>query len=324
MKLGVINKNKAKKLLQHGCVWVLRTVLIIGMCYVFLFPLMYMVSLAIRDAASVNDPSVVWLPKAFSLDSLKRAYELLNYGTTALLSGTIAICSTLGALISCSLVGYGLARFRFKEKNLLFFVVILMIIVPPQIISIPSFLSFRYFDLGGILRLLSPLTGFDHINLTEAPLSMLTFILPAFLASGLRGGLFIFIFRQFFLDVPKELEEAARIDGCGAFRTYCRIIVPLAVPAFVTVMLFSVIWHWNDYYQSTMYFMGDVKPVSVMLSNLTNLLRASMDTTIQVPPDTLRTYLAAGALLVTLPPLLLYIFTQKYFTESIQRTGIVG
>lgn len=153
---------------------------------------------------------------------------------------------------------------------------------------------------------------------------MLTFILPACLASGLRCGLFIFIFRQFFQDVPKELEEAARIDGCGAFRTFCQIIVPLAGPAFITVMLFSIIWHWNDYYLSAMYFMGDVKPVSVMLSNLNDLLKASMDTTIQVPQDTLRTYLAAGSLLVTLPPLLLYLFTQKYFTESIQRTGIVG
>ncbi len=301
-----------------------RSMLIFGMTYVFLFPLLYMLSVSLRAPATINDPSIVWIPKAMSLENLKETMGILSYTKSALLTLIISVLSTLGTLISCSLVGYGLARFRFFEKNIVFGLVVLTIIVPPQLILISSFLNFRYFDFGGILRLLEGVTGFGYIDLTEMPLTPLTFILPSLLAVGLRGGLFIFIFRQFFSGMPKDLEEAAHIDGCGYLKTYVRIILPLAVPAFITVMLFSFIWHWNDYFTSAMYFCGDMKPISVMLSNIDSLLRTTGNYGTFKSPYQISIYLASGSLLTILPPLVLYMFTQKYFTQSIERTGIVG
>lgn len=327
MKLQ-INRERLKSRLPKWLFSLARAVLIIGMSYVFLFPVLYLVSVSLRHADTVTDPSIVWVPKVLSLESIQKAWELLKYQQTAVLSLIIAVGSTLATCISCSLVGYGLSRFKFAERNLLFFIVVLMIVVPPYTILIPSYLNFRYFDLLGLLSIppFSFLTpgGQGYFNLVEYPQAVLTFILPSLFATGLRAGLFIFIFRQSFLGMPKDLEEAACIDGCGPLRTFVQVIVPLATSAFITVMLFSFVWHWNDYSTSAVYFLGDIKPISVMLNNLRDLLNASNPEFIPLSADMTRTYISAGALLVVVPPLVLYIFTQKYFTESIERTGIVG
>lgn len=305
-------------------IWkVFRLFLLIGICYIFLFPILYMISVAVRTPEAVNDPSSIWIPRAVSLESIKTAIKTLNYWNAVKKSTIITIGGTLGSLISCSLVGYGFARFKFKEKNILFILLVLTIIVPPQTILISSFINFRYFDFGGILTLLSKILPFlpSSINLIDTPW---TFILPALFSSGLRAGLFAFIFRQFFAGLPKELEEAATIDGCGGFRTFLQIMVPLAKPAIITVLLFSVVWNWNDYYQSAVYFYNDM-PVSVMLKQMASLLQDSkLYNTVTDTPDQIRTYLQAGCLLSIAPPLVLYIFTQRFFTESIERSGIVG
>ena len=128
-----------------------------------------------------------------------------------------------------------------------------------------TYLNYWFFDFGGILNLF----GIDSVNILN---TAWVFVLPALFGTGLRNGLYIFIFRQFFLGQPKDLEEAARIDGCGPFKTFIRIMVPLAGPAFVTVLLFSIVWHWNDFYSSSIYFTNEVKPISCMLQNLQDAL----------------------------------------------------
>ena len=305
-------------------IWkIFRFFLLIGICYIFLFPVLYMISVAVRGPESVNDPSVVWIPREFSLSSIKTAVEILEYPRAVGVTMLISVGGTVGSLVSCALVGYGFARFRFKEKGFMFALVLLTIIVPPQTTIISSFINYRNFDFFGIL-------GFLHMIIPAVPESVSlvntvwTFILPAFFASGLRAGLFIYIFRQFFAGMPKDLEEAAMIDGCGAFRTFVQVMLPLAKSAFITVLLFSFVWHWNDYFQSSMYF-SDNQPISVMLNQMQALLQdAKLFNFVTNTPDEIRTYLQAGCLLTILPPLVLYIFTQRFFTESIERTGIVG
>ena len=295
-------------------VWILQWLFIIGLSYLFLFPIIFLITTSLQDPASVNDPSIIWIPKKLSLVSLKETIIILDYWRSAGLTIFVSVISTLCTLLSCSLVGYGFARFKFPGKNLLFMLVVLTIILPPQTILPSMTLNFNYFHFGGILSLIP---GKPTINLLDTPF---TFVLPSLFASGLRGGLFIFIFRQFFWGIPKALEEAARIDGCSAFNTFIRIIVPIAVPVFITVTLFSFVWHWNDLYSATMYF-TDVRLLTPNLNNLDRLLATS---TVDVKGYAARTYMAAAPLLVILPPLILYIFTQRYFTESIERTGIVG
>lgn len=302
--------------------------LLIGLMYIFLFPLLTIVIAAIQDPSSVMDPTVMWVPKKLSLEPLKKAMELMHFWPAMGKSLLITLLSTAGTCISCSLAAYGLSRYKFPGRNLLFGLAVLTIVVPPVILTNPAFVNFRYFNPLGIFSLTSSLTGIGSVNLLD---TIWTFVFPAFLGVGLRGGLFIFIFRQFFLDAPKELEEAARIDGCGALRTFVRIIVPLAVPVFVTVILFSFIWHWNDYYYSASYFLNGVRPITVEFSDIgTGLYSSGLASgtgtgDISGTGATLaRSYIMAGALLTIAVPLTLYVFLQRFFTESIERTGIVG
>jgi len=308
-KYAVFAKKRAPSIFA----FLLRLFFIIGFSYLFLFPFFYVCVTVFQDPALI-DPGVVWIPKGFSMKGLTGVIKKINFFDSAWLTAQISVLSTLASLFSCSLVGYGFARYKFPLKNAAFFLVILTIIVPPQTLVMSNFLNFWFFDFGGLL---SPFE--IKINLVN---TIWTFVLPSIFASGLRCGLFIFIFRQFFSGMNKELEEAAKIDGCGAFATYFKIMVPLAIPAFVTVLLFAFIWHWNDYYNSVVYFTGDVKPLSVMLSNLEYQLK--WDGSFGKKAFELRMYLMSSVLLFISPLMVLYLFTQRFFTESIEKTGIVG
>lgn len=319
--------NRSGDLLRRnaaGIVWkIFRFLLLVGVCYIFLFPLLYMLSVAVRGPDTVNDPSIVWIPREFSLSSVKTAIEILEYPRAVTTTLVITLGGTLGSLLACSLVGYGFARFQFKEKNFAFAMVLLTIIVPPQTTIISQFINYRNFSVFGILTVLHAIIPSipGSISLINTPW---TLILPAVFAVGIRAGLYIYIFRQFFTGMPKDLEEAAMIDGCGALRTFVQVMLPLAKSAIITVLLFSFIWHWNDYFQSSMYF-NDNQPISVMLNQMQSLLQdQKLFDIVTNTPDEIRTYLQAGCLLTVLPPLVLYIFTQRFFTESIERTGIVG
>ena len=159
-----------------------------------------------------------------------------------------------------------------------------------------------------------------YLDITD---SLWSFILPALFANGLKSGLFIFVYRQFFRGVPKELEEAAYIDGCGSVQTFIKIIVPNAVPAFVTVFLLSLVWYYNDYYTIPL-FLPNIEILSTQLSNMfTNM------TTPGAPYSNYDAQLVypiwrAGIILYILPLLTIFLLFQKKFTESIARSGIVG
>lgn len=299
--------------------------LLIGLIYIFIFPLLTIVITAISSPESSADPTVLWVPKKVSMIGIKTAMELMNFWPSLALTFEISILGTLASCISCSLAGYGIARFNFPGKNIIFGFVVLTIVVPPIFLTNPSFVSFRYFDPLHIFSLTESLTGYSSIDLLD---TIWTFVLPAILGVGLRGGLFIFIFRQSFLGMPKDLEEAAKIDGCGAFKTYLKIIVPLAIPTFVTVILFSFIWHWNDFYYSAAYFMNGTRPLTVELSAIAESMYSSGMTGsmsgVTGTVTTYRTYIMAGCLLTIIVPLVIYLFLQRYFIESVERTGIVG
>jgi multiple sugar transport system permease protein len=226
------------------------------------------------------------------------------------------IVAGLIEVVTCSIAAYGFARFKFKGRSIVFFGVLMTIIIPPQILFSSSYLQYRFFDFGGLLSVFGV-----SINLLDSPW---VFILPSVFACGLRNGIFIYIFYSSFKGLPIEIEEAAKIDGCGVFKTFISVMAPIAIPAFVTVLLFSIVWHWTDYYSSATYFLGNTKPIVVMLSGLESTLRNGFGVTGGVSSVQLRMYLQAGAMLTIAPPLILYIFAQKYFTESIERTGLVG
>lgn len=300
-----------------------RAGLFIGLGYIIVYPLIYMVSMSFRSVLDVYDVSVKWIPKNFTLDNIVKIVKAVDYPDALLLTIFISIATSLLLVLSCSLTAYGLSHFKFKGRELIFVLVLFTIIAPQQFFTLSSFLNFKYFNLFGLLEIPKLITGQNYsISLIDSPI---TFFLPAAFGIGIRSGLYIFIFRQFFKGMPKELEEAAYIDGCGIFKTFYKIILPNAVPAFVTSFLFSFVWHWNDYQLSSMFLMKR-KTLSTILVNILNLVyEAQASTGMQVLPDTnqMMIDIQVGCLLVVFPVVVVYIILQRYFTESIERTGLV-
>lgn len=143
------------------------------------------------------------------------------------------------------------------------------------------------------------------------------------MGNGIRAGLMIFIFRQFFKGLPKELEDAAYLDGCGSLRTFVQVMIPNASSSFLTVFLFSVVWYWNDYYVSSTFFTKN-QTIALMLKNLSTLLSQQLFNNADVSPREQIVWMEAGCLISILPILIMYVFLQKYFTEGIERSGLVG
>ena len=304
-----VNPVVLRRRSQELAIKLVRTLFLLGLCYLFLFPIFYLLLATFSDPLSLNNPNVVWIPLDWTLDNVGHAIAKLNFWPSAGLSMVHAVGGTLASLISCSLVGYGLARYNFFEKGIVFMCVVLTIIVPPQTMLITQYLQYKDF-LG---------TG---VSLLDTPWVL---ILPAFFGAGLRNGLFIFIFRQFFLGLPKDLEEAAWVDGCNPLKTFVSIILPSSGPGIVTVTLFSFVWHWNDYYYSAMLYTTKLKALIPMMQSIKGALQTDIsDGGTAGLALSSRGILSAAGILTIIVPLVLYLFLQRHFVESIERTGIVG
>lgn len=294
-------------------VWpVFRFVIIFGLSFVILYPLIYMISCTFRERGDMSDPTVMWIPRNLTLTVLQETIQAMDFGNTLKNTLILNIGCSFVQVLSCAVTGYGFARFSFKGKGILFGIVVMMILVPTQVISLPLYSQFRFFGIKGLFT----------INLID---TMATMYLPALTANGIRSGLMILIFRQFFKGLPRELEDAAYIDGCGPFMTFLRVMVPNAASSFLTVFLFSVVWYWNDYYVSSTFFTNN-QTVALMLQNLDAQLKMTLfdSINVEISPREQIVWKEAGCLLSITPILLMYIFLQKYFTEGIERSGLVG
>ncbi len=292
--------NVGKVLLRIG-----MYIFLIDVAFVFLFPFLYMVVTSFKSYDDLMDITVNWIPTSLHSKNYKIAADLLSYWSHFISSVSITSVSTVGHLISCSLAGYGFARYKFPGKNLCFTIVILSIIVPIQTIIIPLYI--QYVNLGW----------------TD---SFVPLIVPTFFGYGLRGGLFIFLFRQFFLGLPSELEDAARIDGCGFIRTYWSIILPITKSAILVSCILSMVWHWHDYYEPVLYIHSSkFWPLPIMLPSMYQSLTADL-VLVQSADEILVTegVVMAATFIVILPVLLVYLFLQKRFIQGVERTGITG
>lgn len=289
-----------------------RFFILFGLGFVILYPLIYMLSCAFRESSDMTDPTVMWITRHYTLDIIRETINAMDFGNTLLNTLKLNIGCSVVQVISCAITGYGFARFKFRGKSIMFGIVIMMILVPAQIISLPLYTQFRYFGIKGIFS----------INLID---SMACMYLPAATGNGIRSGLMILIFIQFFRGMPKELEDAAYLDGCSPFGTFLRVMMPNALSSLLTVFLFSVVFYWNDYYVSSTFFTNN-KTVSLMLKNLSSQLNLMLfnDATVQISAREQIVWMEAGCLISIMPILIMYIFLQKYFTEGIERSGIVG
>ncbi len=298
-----------------------RFLIIVGLSFVLVYPILYMVSMSLRTADQVADPSVIWIPKYYTLSNFVDAVKFMNYSDSFHTSMTVTLTSSILSLVSCSMAGYGFARFKFRSKGIWFTFVLLTLIVPAQAVTIPLYLQYQEFSIPIITPILNIFFNIEMPSCLTVSLidSWLVFWLPAMFGCGIRAGLYIYIFRQFFRSIPHELEEAAQVDGAGYFKTFYRIMIPNAGSAYLTVFIFSLVWYWNDTFYSSV-FISRKMTMAKALSSIGQAINAAYGTDSYIKsPITM-----AGCVLFIAPLMIMYLFLQNYFVQSVERTGIVG
>lgn len=292
---------------------VLRALILIGVGYVILSPVIGIVVNSISSTKDAYNPMVFVLPQFPTLEKYALVLLRMNYFPTMARDLLYTLTLTLIQLLVCSMVGYGFARFDFPLKKLLFGCVVVMIVIPSHAIMLPLYMTFRNMDPFGVA---TALTGSPGLMGSIWPMYIMTF-----LGTGVRSGLYIYIFNQFFRGLPKEIEEAALVDGCGVWYTYFRIMLVNAMPAVITVAVFSIVWQFNDTFYAKLFLINEnvviSKKISVLQATIANKDKI-LDVTIQ------ELYLDAGIILVLLPIVVIYLLLQKNFIEGVERSGIVG
>ena len=289
------------------------------LAYQLLYPVLYMISMSIREPSDMNDPSIIWVAKHFTLDNFADAIKSMNFWNAFRVSLTLCIVCGVLDVFSCAIAGYGFARFDFWGKKALFVLVIFTMVVPTETLGLPLYMRWRYADFGGIVGLFNE-QGFVNLIGTLWPL-----IIPAALAMGVRSGLYIFIYRQFFINLPVALEDAAYIDGAGPYRTFFSIMLPNIKNAIITVFLFSFVWNWGEYYLSKQFLGSTDRSIMVALSAIRRdlaSLSSLAGTQIGSNPEKVATRVMAGCLLTAAPMLIMFIFTQRFLADSIEHIGI--
>lgn len=267
-----------------------RHVLLLVVSIMFLFPFYWMVTAALKDKEQLFAVPPQWFPNPVHWDNFLAAINYSGFPYFRLLWNSIFYSGmvTIGTVVSCAAVGYGFARLKFPGRDLLFAITLATLMVPPIVTYIPTYILFAKLELTG----------------TYAPL-----IIPKFLGDAF----FIFMIRQFFLGVPWELSDAARIDGAGEFRIFWEIMLPLVRPALVVVAVFSLLYTWHDFFGPLIYLQDrDQYPLTL------GLFAFQGQRSIEWP------LIMAGATLTTLPMIIVFMFTQRYFIRGIATTGLKG
>lgn len=255
---------------------------------IFMLPFLWMLSTSFKSDAQLYAYPPVWLPNPIQWQNYPDAVNYITFFLYLRNTLIIAVSATIGALFSCSLVAYSLARIPWPGRHVLFIITVATLMLPFQVTLIPLFLVFKNLGWVGDFR----------------PL-----IVPHFFGTAL----YIFLLRQFFMTIPMELSEAARMDGASEFRIYWSVILPLARPALATVAIFEFIARWRDYLGPLIYLNDQ---------NLYTLSLGIYEYRSQYGAEW--GLLMAASVLITLPIILLFFFLQRTFVQGIALTGIKG
>lgn len=277
---------------------------LIGVGYVYLNPVIKMISASLMSSTDIVNPLIRLIPSGWYPGNFKIAWDVLNLSKSLPNSLWLSITLAIVQTIFSAFVGYGLARFNFPMKRFVIFLVLLTIVVSPAITMIPKYMLFEKFKLIG---------------------SYWPIILPTIGGQGVYGGIFILIFLQFFSMIPKALNEAAEIDGCGKLKVFLRIALPISVPAIIVSLIFSLVWNWNETFLTSLFLGAKAQTLPIKLSQFVNTYyqqnTMQWGSTNNRINDGIR---LAGTLVSITPLIIFYILLQKQFIESIDTSGITG
>lgn len=284
-------------------------------------PLPYHLALAGWQTLPRDEPDIVIAARDYTASLMINYAQALPY--TFLHTSIMVLLQTVCTMLA----GYSFARFKFRFRSVLFAFVVFTIIVPPQVFMMPQYLFFRSFDIFGII---TAITG-KPLNLLGSTASL--YVMSA-VGMGLKSGLYVYIFRQTFRGLPKELEEAAYIDGAGFLRTFTSIVLPAAQAGILTVVVLSFVWNWNDSYYTNLFDNNNIRHLMLAYGKAVSSVDEALASISSKVPLTYSfllkspVYEAAiaktASMLVFLPLVVLYLFIQRKFVQGVERSGITG
>ncbi|CAM3661442.1 carbohydrate ABC transporter permease [Marinicrinis lubricantis] len=269
---------------------IVQQVVLILLTFAMLYPLLWMIAGSFKSNATIFTTAHSLIPNQFNFESYRlgwKGFGNITFGTFFMNSTVITVASTIGSVLSSTLIAYGFARIKFTGKKLWFVCMMLTMMLPFEVIMVPQYIMFNWFG---------------WIN-TYWPL-----ILPTFFGTPF----FIFLIIQFIRTIPNEIDEAAKIDGCSKFMIFWRIIMPLIVPAMMTSAIFSFYWRWDDFMGPLLYLnKPDLYPVSLGLRMFSD-------------PDAVTNWnsLFAMSTLSIIPVFIIFFMFQRYIVEGISTSGL--
>jgi multiple sugar transport system permease protein len=268
--------------------WLLYVVAIL-LSVTFLFPLFWMASTSLKSMEQAYAFPPVWIPNPVQWDNYAKIFTELPFLTFTFNSILITVLNTLGVVLSSAVVAFGFSRLRAKGRDFLFILLISTIMLPSQVILVPTFILFKY-------------------------LKWINTILPLVVPAYFGGGAFnIFLLRQFFMTIPFEYDEAAIMDGASRWTIFWRIMLPLSTPALATVAVLNIVGVWTDFFGPLIY-LNDLNKMTLAVG--LSFLRGQHSAVL--------TLLMAGGMFTTLPILIIFFLAQRYFVEGIQLGGLKG
>ncbi|TDF92618.1 carbohydrate ABC transporter permease [Paenibacillus piri] len=254
---------------------------------IMVLPFIWMVSSSLKNLEEVSEIPIRWIPETFRFHNYVEVFQSIPMARFMFNSLFVSVSVMILSLFVSSMAAYAFARMDFKGKNILFMSFLTTLMIPQQVTMIPNFLIMKYLGwLNSYSALIFP---------------------SVFTAFG------VFMLRQFFLSIPKELEEAARIDGCSRFRIYWNIMIPLAQPAFVTLGIFIFLGEWNSFLWPLIVIDSiEFQPIQVGLRSFQGEFMTHWH------------LMMAGAFIAEAPVLIFYMFCQKYIIQGIATSGIKG
>lgn len=270
--------------------WTLVSLLILAIAVAAAFPLVWMVLSSLKTPEESMQVPPVWWPGSPNLNAYTEVAGVVSLGRSFVNSAFIALVTTVAIVVTSLMAGYAFAKYRFKGRDWLFAILIATMFLPPIVTLIPLY----------------RLTGYLGLNA-----NLLGVVVP-----NLANAFGIFLMRQYIKGVPDDLIDAARVDGASEFLILFKIVAPSVLPAIAALTLFAFVYHWNSYLWPLTVLQGntDQYPIVISLSRLLSYNRGAMNTGLVM----------AGATLAVLPPVMLFVFLQRFFVDSIVATGVKG
>lgn len=285
--------------------------LLISVSYVFLFPLLKMISMAFMSKKDIIDPEVLWIPTSISFANFKVASFVLNLKSALWSTLWFTTLLSVSQTFITALTGFAFARFNFKLKKMWFAFILISFVIPIPIVIIPRIMMFISVQENFAMQMIG--TIYPQLAMT-------------LLGQGVNSAIAILIFYNFFKMIPYSLDEAAQIDGASSLQVFYHVIIKMSVSAITIVFLFSFVWNWNETYTTTTFVRSSIELLSIKLSTFDgNFVR--MGTAIPGQSGEARineAYKMAATFISMIPLLIIYLFAQKQFIEGIENTGITG